>query len=103
MGTFGDNPKNSFQHQYTIADAMTANDTQVGGNHYKSLAVEPWDAMEAWLIPIEFIGFLRGNIIKYHARAQQGKGSPEENLRKAAHYSRKLEEVLNKHFPPSVK
>lgn len=69
--------------------------TQVGGDHYKNLAVEPWTAMESWLTREEFIGFLKGNIVKYTARANTSKGTPQENMRKAHHYSLKLQEVLN--------
>lgn len=75
---------------------------QIGGNHYRELSVEPWAAMDAWLTTEEFIGFLRGNIIKYHARAQTGKGDPHENMRKANHYSQKLEQVLGT-FPERQK
>ena len=37
----------------------TANATQIGGNHYASKAVQPWDAMQAWLSREAFI-FLSG-------------------------------------------
>ena len=43
-------------------------DTQVGGDHYRSKTVQPWDAMESWMSPEQFKGFLRGNAIKYLAR-----------------------------------
>ena len=42
----------------------SANDLQVGGQHYKEMGVQPWDVMEAVLSREEFIGFLKGNIIK---------------------------------------
>ena len=71
-----------------------SHDRQVGGDHYKQLAVEPWKAMKSWLTPEEWVGFLRGNIIKYHARANSGKGPREENLAKAAHYQQQLTETL---------
>jgi len=69
-------------------------DRQVGGDHYKNLAVEPWVAMKSWLTPEEYIGYLRGNIIKYNARANSGKGTRTENLLKATHYSQALEHFL---------
>lgn len=47
----------------------TASARQVGGDHYQTMAVQPWDAMHAWLSPEQFRGFLRGNAIKYLARA----------------------------------
>ena len=40
-------------------------DYQVGGKHYASKAVQPWDAMEAWMTKEAFAGYLRGNCIKY--------------------------------------
>ena len=71
---------------------MSANDTQVGGDHYKSKAVQPWAAMEAWMSPEEFRGYLRGCVIKYVARCYDKGGA--EDLQKAAHYLAKLLEVL---------
>ncbi len=62
---------------------------QVGGSHYTSKAIQPWDAMEAWMTPEEFVGFLRGNAIKYLARAGS-KGDALEDYRKAQHYLAKL-------------
>ena len=44
---------------------MKADDKQVGGNHYKDMAVQPWEIMESLLTREEFIGFLKGNVIKY--------------------------------------
>lgn len=71
----------------TEADAR-----QGGGDHYKRLGVEPWAAMQAWMTPEEFRGFLRGNAIKYLARCNLKGG--DEDLRKAKHYVDKLVEVL---------
>lgn len=67
--------------------------TQIGGSHYKDLPIQPWAAMKAWLTPTEYIGFLRGNIIKYQARAQY-KDSFEENIAKAAHYTQELADFM---------
>jgi len=69
-----------------------ADDHQVGGDHYSRLEITPWEYMEAVLSPEEFIGYLKGNIIKYLSRSK----NPEEDMRKAEHYSRKLVEVLDK-------
>ena len=66
---------------------------QVGGDHYTSKAIQPWDAMEAWMPDFQFIGFLRGNAIKYLARAGT-KGSALEDYKKAQHYLDKLIEVM---------
>ena len=66
----------------------TANSTQIGGNHYSSKAVQPWDAMQAWMSREEFAGYLRGNV----ARCNDKVGI--EDVRKARHYIDKLIEVL---------
>jgi len=71
---------------------MSADNRQVGGTHYASKKVQPWAAMEAWMSPEEFAGFLRGNAIKYLARCQDKGGL--EDLQKAQHYISKLIEVL---------
>lgn len=67
---------------------MTPDATQIGGNHYTSKAVQPWAAMEAWMTPEAFKGFLRGNAIKYLARSDDKGGI--EDLKKARHYLDKL-------------
>lgn len=65
---------------------------QVGGEHYREMVVQPWDAMKAWMTPAEFKGFLKGNAIKYLAR-ELGKGGADD-IRKAQHYIDKLVEEL---------
>ena len=64
--------------------------TQVGGDHYRSKAIQPWDAMESWMSPEQFKGFLRGNAIKYLARCDDKGGI--EDIKKAAHYIAKMTE-----------
>jgi hypothetical protein len=56
------------------------------------LDIQPWEAMESWMTKDEFIGFLRGNIIKYLARAPHKGGV--EDYRKAKHYLDKLLSLL---------
>lgn len=75
------------------ANGVSANDLQIGGQHYKEMGVQPWDVMEAVLTPEEFIGFLKGNIIKYSMR--QGK-KDSDDANKAKHYMMKLNEMLCK-------
>jgi hypothetical protein len=70
---------------------MKANDIQVGGSHYKDMPMQPWDVMEAVLTHEEFIGFLKGNIIKYAMR--QGKKQETDDAGKGHHYKQKLAEV----------
>jgi hypothetical protein len=71
---------------------MKADAVQVGGTHYKDMAVQPWTVMESVLTHEEFIGFLKGNIIKYSMR-QGRKDSDDAN--KCLHYMQKLKEVLD--------
>ena len=74
----------------TGPNGVSANDLQVGGQHYKEMGVQPWDVMEAVLTPEEFRGFLRGNVIKYAMRAGRKEGSDDAG--KALHYKMKLEQ-----------
>lgn len=74
---------------------MSANDIQIGGSHYQT-DVQPWHAMESWLTPEQFAGFLRGNVIKYMARAGR-KGPALQDYQKARHYLEKLIEHENSH------
>ena len=72
-----------------------ADDVQFGGDHYRALGIQPWNAMEAWMSPEAFAGFLRGNVIKYIARTEKKGGV--EDLKKARHYLDKLIEVVESH------
>lgn len=72
---------------------MSANDTQVGGDHYKSLGqYQPWDVLRHWLTPEEYRGWMKGNAIVYLAREKQKGG--DQDIGKAAHHLQKLLEVL---------
>ena len=71
---------------------MSADDKQFGGDHYKRLSVQPWHVMQKVMTREEFIGFLKGNIIKYAMR-QGLKDSPDAS--KCQHYMDKLREVEN--------
>lgn len=77
---------------------MNARGQQVGGDHYRKSAIQPWDAMAAWMSPEQFRGFLRGNAIKYLARCD-AKGGVED-LRKARHYLDRLIETYEEQEPP---
>lgn len=65
---------------------MKANDIQIGGEHYKVQAIEPWDYIAA-----NGLGYFEGCIVKYVTRHRQKNGL--EDLRKAQHYIAKLIEV----------
>ena len=76
-----------------VTDSVTqASRKQVGGDHYMNMGVQPWKAMESWMTPEEFRGFLKGNAIKYLARSNTKGGVID--VRKAGHYIEKLSEVM---------
>jgi hypothetical protein len=81
------------QHMLTANRINTrADDIQAGGSHYKDMGVQPWTVMEALLTREEFIGYLKGNLIKYGMR-QGKKDSPDAE--KWHHYNMKLKEIQN--------
>ena len=56
-------------------------DSQVGGSHYKDLAIQPIEFIHA-----NNLGFMEGNIIKYAARHKAKNGA--EDIRKIIHYAK---------------
>lgn len=54
-------------------------ETQVGGNHYKSKAIQPVEYIHA-----NNIGYFEGNVIKYVTRWRDKNGI--QDLEKAIHY-----------------
>lgn len=69
-----------------MEDVTTKNNKQ-----YTTLDIEPWDIMQADFTREEFIGFLKGNILKYCLRK---KDSDLQDFEKIEHYARKLQEIL---------
>lgn len=62
---------------------MSANNKQVGGDHYLSQAIQPWD-----IIVANKLNFFEGNALKYLLRWKHKGGV--EDLMKAKHYIEKL-------------
>ena len=62
--------------------------------------VEVLDLIEAVLCREEFIGYLRGNMMKYDMRAGS-KGNREQDLQKSHFYSKVLHRVLMRQIPLS--
>jgi len=60
--------------------------------HYNQGTIECIDAIEAMLTHEEFVGYLRGNSLKYRWRFRYKNGI--EDLRKAEWYEKKLLKVL---------
>ena len=73
---------------------QTANAVQIGGDHYRSKPIQPWDAMRAWMTPEQFAGFLVGNAQKYLARHNDKGG--RSDIEKAKHYLDKYLETFPK-------
>ena len=65
---------------------MSANSTQIAGDHYRKKAIQPWDYIAA-----NDIGYFEGNAIKYLSRWKEKGGI--DDLRKARHYIDKLIEL----------
>lgn len=63
-----------------------SNQFQIGGDHYKKQAIQPWDYITANNIP-----YLEGNVIKYVSRWRDKGGIAD--LEKAKHYIEKLIEL----------
>jgi hypothetical protein len=80
----------SAEPAFSIAEASTM---QVGGDHYRTMEVQPWDALKAWLTPAEYRGYQKGVVIAYLAR-ERSKGG-DMDIRKAAHHLMKLAEDLS--------
>jgi hypothetical protein len=71
---------------------MAANETQVGGDHYKDKAIQPWDYISS-----NNMGYLAGCIVKYVSRYEDKNGL--EDLEKAKHFLEKLIEVEQSRTP----
>lgn len=79
---------------YHIEDASAPN-TKYYDEHYASMVgLEPIELMQLVLSPAEFIGFLKGNIIKYTMRAGKKQGeAAEKDITKAKRYAQWLRKV----------
>lgn len=64
----------------------TANEMQIGGDHYREKTIQPWDFIAA-----NQLGYFEGNIVKYVSRWKDKGGI--NDLKKARHYLDKLIEL----------
>ncbi|BEV15117.1 DUF3310 domain-containing protein [Herbaspirillum sp. DW155] len=69
----------------------SAKDRQVGGSHYKDMALEPWEAIEKWMTPEQVRGYHKATAIAYLAR--EGAKGGDEDIAKAAHHLQRLVEI----------
>lgn len=64
--------------------------------HYKSMAIEPLEVMRGMLSHEEYLGFLKGNIIKYSMRQGVKAGEPaSKDATKCKSCIKLLQEALN--------
>jgi hypothetical protein len=62
-------------------------------SHYNMLSIEAIDIIEMSMTREEFLGYLKGNVLKYVIRYKH-KGNPRQDLSKALWYLTKLEETI---------
>lgn len=79
----------SQQDDTKVNEKISAFDTQVGGSHYKDMAIQPTE-----YIVKNGLNFVEGNIIKYVTRYRIKGGL--EDLKKAQHYLSILIELEEK-------
>jgi hypothetical protein len=91
LGRINDQITDAVTQSKPFVPSTKADGSQIGGDHYKNMGVQPWVAMESWMTPEQFAGFLRGNAIKYLARCDVKGGI--DDIKKARHYIDKLVEV----------
>ena len=64
-------------------------------SHYTSGGIECLDAIAASMTPVEYAGFLKGQVLKYLWRYRL-KGKPTEDLKKANFYLERLIQITEK-------
>lgn len=70
----------------SLEENKSALKTQVGGNHYKDLKIQPIEFIHA-----NGLDFLTGNIIKYATRHRKKNGA--EDVKKIIHYANLILEL----------
>ena len=80
----------------SIPDNSTKFDSVSKPAHYNNGGMECIEAIEGMLDHDEYIGYLRGNSLKYRWRYRY-KGKPMEDLRKAEWYEKRLMDYLMRH------
>jgi hypothetical protein len=71
---------------------LSANQTQVGGSHYKDMKIQPVDYIHA-----NGIGFIEGSVIKYVSRHKSKNG--KQDLEKAIHF---LQLLIEREYPNEI-
>ena len=73
-----------------ITEPLTPLATQVGGDHYKDLPIQPVEYIHA-----NALGYFEGNVVKYVSRWRKKNGIAD--LEKAKHYIELLIELESRH------
>ena len=79
-----------------IPDNSTKFDNVNRPEHYNNGGMECIEAIQGMLTHDEYIGYLRGNALKYNWRCRY-KGKPIEDLRKARWYEERLIRYMLEH------
>lgn len=87
-------PKAKFHEDVTRLAHDPKDDVVNHPAHYKAGGIETIDFIEAKLTREEFIGYLKGNALKYASRVGK-KGDADIDAGKMAWYAMKLRDVLN--------
>jgi hypothetical protein len=78
---------------YKPEQATTAQAHQVGGEHYASMKIQPWQVMRAVMTREEYTAYHIGTVLAYLMR-HKAKGG-EQDIKKAQHHLTELVEYLN--------
>lgn len=64
---------------------VSANSKQIGGDHYKSTPIQPWD-----YATVNDLDFMQGSVVKYITRYKDKHPDPLVDLNKALHFIEKM-------------
>lgn len=81
--------------EYSRCEAYEFHDSVNKAIHYNAGGIECIDAIAASMTPVEYAGFLKGQILKYVWRYRL-KGKPVEDLKKARYYLDRLIQITEK-------
>ncbi len=79
-------PERLTPEEYMARIGSDTNAIQIGGDHYKSKGIQPWDYIAA-----NDLDYFQGNVVKYVTRFREKNGI--QDLEKAQHYLQKLIDI----------
>lgn len=86
------NTKISYKNDRT---AVLTDDKVNSPSHYNHGDIETFDLIQVILTEEEYIGYLKGNIIKYRERAEYKNDTPDEDWAKAKKHYDMLKVIQN--------